>query len=77
MSGRPAIVVQILIRRDAQVKFISFHGIKMLPAKLQRGGKTSATRRVLDGASIVMAWLTYMDMALDWKSGWVSGGNCP
>jgi hypothetical protein len=38
---RPAIIVQILIRRDAEVKFVSVHGISVLPAKPEPGEKAS------------------------------------
>ena len=42
MAGRPAIIVQILIRREAELKFISIHGMSVLPAKPEMGGKASA-----------------------------------
>ena len=33
LPGRPAIIIQILIRRDAELKFVTVHGISVLPAK--------------------------------------------
>jgi hypothetical protein len=33
VPGRPSIIVQILIRRDAEVEFVSLCGISVLPAK--------------------------------------------
>jgi len=32
VPGCPAIIIQILFRRDAEVKFVSVHGISALPA---------------------------------------------
>jgi hypothetical protein len=40
--GRPAIIVQVLVRRDAEVKFVAVHGISVLAAKTEPGGKASA-----------------------------------
>jgi len=37
----PAIIVQILVRCDAEVKFVSVHGICVLPAIPESGGKAS------------------------------------
>jgi hypothetical protein len=33
VAGRPAIIVQILIRRDAEVKFVSIHAVCVPQAK--------------------------------------------
>jgi hypothetical protein len=41
MLGRPAIIVQILIRCDTQVKFVPVHGITMLPANSEKTLKAS------------------------------------
>jgi len=45
VSGRPAIIVQILFRRDAEVKFVSFHRTNVLPTKPEAGEKASTLRR--------------------------------
>jgi len=45
MPGRPAIVIQILLRRDAKVKFVSVHGITIYgQPKLYCGERGAASR---------------------------------
>ena len=51
MAGGSAIVVQILIGRDAKVKLVSFHGI-LLPAKPQPFAKA----RILDCEKKISLW---------------------
>src|SRR3984957_9940844 len=45
VPGRPAIIVQILIRCDAEVKLVSVHRISVLPTKAKRSGKASTSGR--------------------------------
>jgi len=45
VACRPAIIVEILIRRDAEVEFISVHGIRVLAVKAKRRGKASRSGR--------------------------------
>ena len=40
--GRPAIIVQVLVRRNAEMKFVAVHGISLRPAKTESGGKASS-----------------------------------
>lgn len=41
IPGRPTIIVQIMIRRDAEVKLVSVHRISVLPTKPEPGEKAS------------------------------------
>jgi hypothetical protein len=75
IPGSPAIIVQILIRRDVQVEFVSVHRISVLPTKPEAGGKASTLRWHRGGGPLPWLWPSRRSAATTLRAALASASN--